>query len=114
MPDEAETQFLYLTTTGRKSGKPHLIEIWFVEREGCYYLIHEGDTQADWIKNILHDPQVVFSVGSREAELIEATGRVVDPAQEPELAAAVRALMDAKYEWSDGTIVELKPFQTGS
>ena len=35
--------------------------------------------------------------------------RAIDPAQEPELAAAVSALMDAAYEWSDGLIIEIKP-----
>jgi hypothetical protein len=38
-----------------------------------------------------------------------ATGRVVLPESEPDLAAVVRKLMDAKYQWSDGLIVELKP-----
>jgi hypothetical protein len=33
----------------------------------------------------------------------------VDPAQEPELAQAVSALMDAKYNWSEGLIVQLCP-----
>jgi hypothetical protein len=35
----------------------------------------------------------------------------VDRAAEPELAAAVAGLMDAKYDWSSGQIVELKPDQ---
>jgi hypothetical protein len=29
--------------------------------------------------------------------------------REPRLAATVKALFDAKYGWSDGLIVELKP-----
>lgn len=109
MPEAQEPQFLYLTTIGRKSGKPHQIEIWFVEHDGCYYLIHEGDRHADWELNIFHDPRVVFRVGSRDAEPLDGTGRAVEPAQEPGLAAVVKALMDAKYSWNDGTIVELKP-----
>ncbi len=104
-----QPQYLYLTTTGRKSGKPHQIEIWFVERAGRYYLIHEGETRGDWERNIAHDPNVIVHVGSREAPPIEATGRAVNPATEPELMAAVKALMDAKYQWSDGSITELTP-----
>ena len=61
------------------------------------------------MKNIRNNPAVIFSIGSRDAAAINGTGRPVDPAQEPELAAAVKALMDAKYQWSDGLIVELKP-----
>jgi hypothetical protein len=36
-------------------------------------------------------------------------GRVVDPEDEPELAKKVSELMDAKYQWSDGLIIELRP-----
>ncbi len=42
MSDNHEPQFLYLTTIGRKSGKPHQIEIWFVEYQGCCYIVNEG------------------------------------------------------------------------
>ena len=36
-------------------------------------------------------------------------GRIIDSSEEPELAKKVSDLMDAKYEWSDGLIVELRP-----
>lgn len=36
-------------------------------------------------------------------------GRIVDPDDEPELAKQVSELMEAKYQWSDGLIVELRP-----
>ena len=36
-------------------------------------------------------------------------GRIVDPDDEPELAKQVSVLMEAKYQWSDGLIVELRP-----
>ena len=49
---------------------------------------------------------MTFHVGDKS---FAGTGRVVDRAQELALAAAVSALMDAKYEWSDGLIVELTP-----
>jgi deazaflavin-dependent oxidoreductase (nitroreductase family) len=108
MSHNQQTPYLYLTTIGRKSGKPHQIEIWFVERAGRYYMVNEGGS-GDWVKNIRSIPTVTFSIGTRNDEPIDGTGRVVDPAAEPELAAAVKALMDAKYQWSDGIIVELTP-----
>ena len=37
--------FCYLTTTGRTSGKPHEIEIWFALRDGTLYLLSGGATQ---------------------------------------------------------------------
>jgi hypothetical protein len=33
--------------------------------------------------------------------------------REPDLVAAVRALMDAKYGWSDGLVVEVAPEHAG-
>lgn len=109
MSDGELTEFFYLTTVGRKSGKPHQIEIWYVERDGCYYMIHENDDRADWVQNLLRNPTVTYSVGSRTAEQLPATARPIYPEREPELAQAVKALMDAKYEWSNGFIVEVKP-----
>lgn len=115
MTDDASTvnqaPFLYLQTIGRKTGNPHEIEIWFVEHAGNYYLVSEYPDRADWVKNILHNPSITFRVGSRSAKPIAGMGRPVDRAAEPELAAVVSQLMDSKYEWSDGLIVELKPAQ---
>jgi len=99
-------EFLYLTTTGWKSGKPHEIEIWFVEHEGRYYLVSEHREQSHWVKNILHNPKISFWV---ERQTYQGSGRAIDPQREPELAAEVSTKMDAKYGWSEGLIVELSP-----
>jgi deazaflavin-dependent oxidoreductase (nitroreductase family) len=101
-----EPQHLYLTTTGWKSRNSHTIEIWFVAYGGQYYLVSEHRERSHWVQNIRHNPSVTFRVGEAT---FQGIGRVVDPTAEPELAAAVSALMDAKYEWSDGLIVELMP-----
>ena len=101
-------QYLYLTTTGWKSGKAHRIEIWFVELAGRYYIVAEHGTRAHWVQNVLHQLRVTFQVGS---QTFQGTSRVVDRTTESELAGQVAALMDKKYEWSDGLIVELTPDQ---
>jgi hypothetical protein len=36
-------------------------------------------------------------------------GRIVDADDERELAKKVTELMETKYQWSDGLIVELRP-----
>lgn len=100
----SESQFLYLTTTGHISGKPHEIEIWFVPHAGKYYLVSEMRERSHWVQNIRRSPAISFRVG---AHTFSGTGRVVDPTAEPELARAVSQLMDAKYNWSDGLIVEV-------
>jgi deazaflavin-dependent oxidoreductase (nitroreductase family) len=101
-----EPQFLYLTTTGWKSGKPHEIEIWYVAHGGRYYIVAEHLERTHWVQNIRHNPAITFRVGDKK---FQGKGRVVDRASELELAAAVSGLMDAKYDWSDGLIVELAP-----
>ncbi len=101
-----ETQYLYLTTKGWKTGRLHEIEIWFVVYQERYYLVAEHREKAHWVKNIMNNPQVRLRV---ETQSYPGTGRIVDPAAEPDLAHAVSALMEAKYKWSDGLIVELMP-----
>jgi hypothetical protein len=41
--------------------------------------------------------------------MYEGIGRIIDPEDEPELAKKVLELMETKYQWSDGLIVELRP-----
>src|SRR6186713_3406091 len=42
-PDSwAATPFAYLTTTGRRTGQPHRIEIWFAAEQGSIYLLSGG------------------------------------------------------------------------
>jgi deazaflavin-dependent oxidoreductase (nitroreductase family) len=104
----SEPQYLYLTTTGRKSGRPREIEIWFTARGGRYYLIAERREQTQWVKNLRNDPRVSFRVGDQR---FTGVGRVVDEAREPELWHGVRALSEKKYGWGDGLVVELLPDQ---
>jgi deazaflavin-dependent oxidoreductase (nitroreductase family) len=97
--------FLYLTTTGRVSGQPREIEIWFTEHGGYFYLIAEHRDRAKWVGNIQTEPQVKVRVGDSR---FDAAARVVRDHDEPELTSAVKKLFDAKYGWSDGLVVELK------
>jgi deazaflavin-dependent oxidoreductase (nitroreductase family) len=95
--------YLYLTTLGRVSGQPREIEIWFTEHGGHFYLVAEREC-ANWVRNILSQPQVKVRVGDAE---FDAVARVVHNDCEPQITTAVKALFDAKYGWSDGLIVEL-------
>jgi len=97
--------YLYLTTTGRVTGQPREIEIWFVEHGGRFYLVAERKS-ANWVRNIQSQPQVKVRVGDAE---FNAVAHVVHNEREPQLAATVSALFDVKYGWSDGLIVELAP-----
>lgn len=106
--------FLYLTTIGRKTGLPRQIEIWFVEHAGAYYLVSEMREKAQWVQNLRANPQVQFSIGTRESQetqraLGPATARPLNALGDAELIEQVSRLMNAKYNWSDGLIVEIRP-----
>jgi deazaflavin-dependent oxidoreductase (nitroreductase family) len=101
-----EPEFLHLTTTGRRSGLPREIEIWFTRDGDRYYLVAETGERAQWVRNLRADPAVRWRVGRKE---FGGRARVVDRAREPDLSAAVRTRSRAKYGWGDGLIVELEP-----
>jgi deazaflavin-dependent oxidoreductase (nitroreductase family) len=103
---DAEPEFLYLTTTGRRTGQPREIEIWFTRHEGRYYLVAEHREQTQWVQNLRADPRVRVRVADRS---FAATARPIDATAESPLHDAVRALSVGKYGWGDGLLVELTP-----
>jgi deazaflavin-dependent oxidoreductase (nitroreductase family) len=100
MDERADEQFCYLTTTGRVSGRPHTIEIWFARRGTTLYLLSGGGDRADWVRNLRRRPAVVVRIGRRQAEALSGRARVLDPGTpEDELA---RDLLVEKYQPSYG------------
>lgn len=92
--DEAELadlDFCYVTTTGRRSGKPHTIEIWFALRENRVFLLSGGGEGSDWVRNLQSNPTVGLRLGDRD--MICHAGLVEEP-EEDELA---RTLLVEKY-----------------
>ena len=66
MPDDiASLGFCHLTTTGRLSGNPHRIEIWFVFADETIYLMAGDRDRSDWVRNLMASPDVVVEVGGR-------------------------------------------------
>jgi hypothetical protein len=107
----SKPQFLYLTTHGWKTGKQHRIEIWFVEYNGKYYIISELLDSAHWVQNIKRNPAVIsFSINDK---VFKGNARIiVDQVKESALTAEVLKLMNTKYKWSQGLIVELMPINS--
>lgn len=105
MANNPEPAYLYLITTGRRSGQPREIEIWFTHRDGHYYVIAEFTT-SHWVQNLLSDPQVDVRLGEQR---FSACARIVSPEAEAELSAAVQRLSREKYGWGEGLLVELTP-----
>ena len=105
-PKNRREQFVYLTTKGWKTGSPHRIEIWDVKHKDRYFLVSQYGEKAHWVRNIKTDPRVSFEVLNRK---FSGLGRVVDSDLEADLVREVSQLMESKYQWSDGFIVEIRP-----
>jgi deazaflavin-dependent oxidoreductase (nitroreductase family) len=54
-------KFIHLTTKGRKTGRPHTVELWFAASNGKVFLSHEGK-KTDWMKNIKQNGEVSFEI----------------------------------------------------
>jgi deazaflavin-dependent oxidoreductase (nitroreductase family) len=90
-------QYCYLTTTGRVTGDPHEIEIWFGLNDRTLYLLSEGRDKSDWVKNLIKTPAVTVRIMRKK---FKATARLVTDSQEEMMA---RQLLATKYEqWRVG------------
>lgn len=95
-PPDAE--YCYLTTTGRRTGRPHRIEIWFNARGSTLYLLSGGRDRSDWVRNLLANPEVTVHISG---QTFHGTARPVSAPDEDELA---RSLLVAKYERRPGNL----------
>jgi deazaflavin-dependent oxidoreductase (nitroreductase family) len=104
--DLSKLQYLYLTTTGRVTGLPREIEIWFVEHQGKLYILAEHFHKTQWVKNIERNPRVRVRLGQSE---FAATARVLDKSRDADAWEVARRLEVEKYGWGDGLPVEIVP-----
>ena len=90
-------EYCYLTTTGRITGKPHQIEIWFGLHEDSLYLLSGGMDGSDWVKNLHKNPAVTVRIAK---QTFSATARVITDEKEENMA---RIKLAEKYqEWEAG------------
>ncbi len=70
----ASEPYTYLTTIGRRTGRPHRIEIWFAAQDGRLYLLSGGRERSDWVRNLQANPRVTVELGD---ETHAGTARVL-------------------------------------
>lgn len=104
--ETADLQFIYVTTTGRITGKPREIEIWFVEVGEKLFILAEHFFDTQWVKNIQHNPRIRVRIAGRE---FAATGRILDPELDASTWQMAQQLAREKYGWGEGLPVELTP-----
>jgi deazaflavin-dependent oxidoreductase (nitroreductase family) len=96
----AAEDFCYLTTTGRVTGRPHEIEIWFslVSETRTLYMLSGGRDRSDWVKNLRREPWVTVRIAGAQ---FSGRAREARDAEEDELA---RRLLVEKYDSSPGRL----------
>ena len=88
-------EYCYLTTTGRVSGKPHEIEIWFAIEGSTLYLL-SGNHKSDWVRNLHVQPAVTVRIAKHS---FAGLARIMHGEKEDLLA---RYRIAEKYqEWNE-------------
>ena len=91
--DVPDVECCDLTTTGRRSGRPHAIEIWFGVLDDGLCLISGNGPGADWYRNLLAEPRVEVRIAGASRSM---RARPVTDATE---RRRVGDVMGAKYRW---------------
>jgi deazaflavin-dependent oxidoreductase (nitroreductase family) len=98
-PSLAAEQYCYLTTTGRSSGAPREIEIWFGLEDSTVYMLSGGRDRSNWVRNLIAEPAVSVRFGERR---FEGSARIVDDPVEDALAR--RLVLDKYSEGYSGDL----------
>ena len=88
----AAEQYCYLTTTGRTSGEPREIEIWFGLDGESLYLMSGGRDRSHWVRNMRKEPAVSVRIGD-----LTLAGRAREVVAGSEEDALARRLLVEKY-----------------
>jgi deazaflavin-dependent oxidoreductase (nitroreductase family) len=96
-PALARQSICYLETTGRVTGRPRVIEIWFaaVPERDRIYLLWGGRDRSHWVRNLRSTPAVRVRIGGRTfaGRAAEIEGGLED--------GLARRLLVEKYEGPD-------------
>ena len=83
-----------ITVTGRKSGRPISIPVWFVLEDGKLYLLPVSGSDTQWYKNVLKNPSLRIDAGGDSATLRAVP--VTDPKQVSSIVEKFRAKHGAR------------------
>jgi deazaflavin-dependent oxidoreductase (nitroreductase family) len=87
-----DQDFAYVTTTGRVTGMPREIEIWFALEGDTIYLLSGTGDRAHWVRNLRRDPRAQVRIADR---VFAGRARFVS---DPKEDARARVLLGTKYD----------------
>ena len=67
-PELAATIECRLVTTGRRTGEPREVRIWFASAGERLFLLSQDRDRAQWVRNIAADNRVRVRIGGRTFE----------------------------------------------
>jgi deazaflavin-dependent oxidoreductase (nitroreductase family) len=111
-----KNKYIYLTTMGRRTGRPRTVELWFAIVCGeNIYLSHEGEP-TDWMKNILKNSKIRFRIGGDQyrgkARIVEDEGSFEKGKHALYLKYYGKAGDDVIDDWFSGSkIVEISEIE---
>jgi len=84
-----------LITTGRNTGRPHEIPIWFAAVADRVFMLAGGREQAHWVRNLKAHPVVHVRIGRRT---FQGHGRAIQgDADDPVAREAIAAKYGARW-----------------
>ncbi|HKP18841.1 MAG TPA: nitroreductase family deazaflavin-dependent oxidoreductase [Gaiellaceae bacterium] len=84
-----------ITTTGRRSGRPHRIEIWTWIADGTVYLTGSPG-RRDWYANLKANPELVLHVKRETHVDLQARARPIEDMEERR--AVLPDLLRGRYD----------------
>jgi deazaflavin-dependent oxidoreductase (nitroreductase family) len=108
----ANDRTIDITTTGRKTGLPRRIEIWFHNLDGRIYITGTPG-KRDWYANLIANPQFIFHLkGSVQADLPSQATPILDPEERRKILGEITGDLGRDgdlEEWvADSPLVEVK------
>lgn len=110
-----EDRVIDITTTGRQTGKPRRIEMWFHNLDGRLFITGTPGPR-DWYANLVAYPEFTFHLKKNvRADLLARATPVVDYAQRQDIMAKIHRALGGDYnleDWISGSPlveVELRP-----
>ena len=86
----ARDRVIDITTTGRRTGEPRRIEIWYHRVDGRYYITGTPGRPRDWYANLVAHPTFTFHLKESATADLPATARAVtDPAEREKVFAGL-------------------------